>query len=294
VAARTLAALFAAAAADQSLALATEIERGAQALGTAMAARAAEGLMPPVEADLAAAEALRLASARLESESRRAAARAELAAMLGMPAAQLPDLAPSALPEVHPASLAPLIAHALAARADLTAAAAERQAAAARIQRARRQRLPDLSLSVFAERDGFGERVLGGGLRIPLFLPSPLAPSGRGEITEAEARRAQAEDRLEGVRRRVREEVERALASWQARRAALDRYALPLIRRAREHVLSLGEAIRARQLSPREALLAQRTFIELLQNHLEARLAETLARLELLRAAGLALPGVSS
>jgi cobalt-zinc-cadmium efflux system outer membrane protein len=135
--------------------------------------------------------------------------------------------------------------------------------------------------------------VVGGGLSIPLVLPAPLGPSGRGEVREAEARQRQEGERVEAVRRRVREEVARALATWQARRAALDRYPTALVGRARQHVLALREAIQARQLSPREALAAQRTFIELLQTELEARLAEAVARVELLRAAALPLPGVA-
>jgi outer membrane protein TolC len=127
-----------------------------------------------------------------------------------------------------------------------------------------------------------------------LVLPAPLGPSGRGEVEEAEARHRQETERLAAAGRRVREEVIRARALWEARHGALDRYPAALVGRARQHVGALTEAIQARQLAPREALGAQRTFIELLQAALEARLAEAVARAELLRAAGLPLPGVGS
>jgi cobalt-zinc-cadmium efflux system outer membrane protein len=290
--------VYALAAQEQAVALTSELERGARALGEAMAARASEGLIPPVEADLAAAEAVQLSGMRIEAERRRAGARAQLAALLGTSAEAALALAAGllerdVLPVNQPSELEPLVAGALQVRADVAAADAGYRAAGARVDRLRWRRLPDPTLSVFAGRDGFDERIVGGGLSIPLPLPTPLGPSGRGEIQEAEALRRQEGYRLESVRRRVREEVTRALAEWRGRRALLDRYDPALIARARAHVQALGQAMQARQLAPREALVAQRGFIELLQGQLEARLAEATARVELMRAAGLPLPGVA-
>lgn len=297
MAAATLEALHVAAAADGSASLALELERSSAALAESLAARAGEGLVSPAEADLAAAEAVRLSIARLESDRARAVSRARLAALLGLPeGGAIPALSPAiegGAAVSWPPDREALVARALAARADLSAAAAERQAAAARIERLRRQRIPNPVLSLFAQRDGFDERVLGGGVSIPLVLPAPLGPSGRGEIAEAEARRHQANLQIEALRRRVREEVLVGLATWQARRSALDRYPPALVERARTHVIALADAVKGRQLAPREALPTQRAFIELLQGHLQARLAEALARSELLRVAALPIPGVS-
>jgi outer membrane protein, heavy metal efflux system len=295
VAAATLVALYVAALADEAVTLAAELERSAAGLAAAMAARAGEGLLPPVDADLAAAESVRIATARAEAESRRAAGRAHLGALLGLADARLPGFAPGVLraAQLRLPATEVLIEQAMAARADLAAATAEEKAARARITRLRRQRLPNLTLSLFAERDAFDEQVWGGGVSIPLVLPTPLGPSGRGEIDEAEARRSQADQQIELLRRRVRSEVTEGIAVWQGRSAAVARYTPPLIERARAHVAALGDAVKNRQLAPREALLAQRSFIELLQGHLEARLGEAVARVQLLRVAALPMPGVS-
>jgi cobalt-zinc-cadmium efflux system outer membrane protein len=299
VAAGALTALLAAASADEALALARELERGAEALRAATGARAAEGLIAPLEADLAWAEATRLGMQSLEVGRRRTEARTRLAALLGLPDPErLPSLRESLLAAWAAArpsglALAGLVERALAMRADLAAADAQRLAATAREDRLRWARVPDPTLSLFALRDGFDERVVGGGLSLPLVLPAPLGPSGQGEIREAHARREQAALDVEALRRRVREEVGAALAAWQARREALGRFTPQLLARAREHVVALGEAVRTRQLSPREALLAQRAFIEILQSHLEARLAEAVSFVELGRVAALELPGVT-
>ncbi len=297
VAVAALRALYVAAVADEALGLAADLERGAIALAGAMAARAAEGLVSPVEADLAAAEAVRLSIVRLDLDGRRAGSRAQLAELLGITNADrlLAALAPSVLATgtIPALDLDALIARGLTARAEVAVALAEREAASARIERVRHQRVPNFVLSVFAQRDGFDERVLGGGITVPLFLPAPLGPSGKGEIEEAEARRSQSDLRIEAIRRRVREEIVSRLATWQARRAALDRHPPSLVERAHAHVVALADAVKNRQLAPREAVFAQRAFIELLQGHLEARLAEAVARIELLRVAGLPLPGVT-
>jgi len=296
-AAATLSALYTVAAGEEALGLAADLTRGAEALASALTARAAQGLIAPLEGDLAAAEAIRLSTQALDIERRRARARAHLAALLGV--SDVDQLTPpSALlvaavdPAAASLSKSQLIERALVARADLVAVQAEQRTAAARVERLRRRQIPNLTLSVFAARDGFDERVVGGGLSIPLVLPSPLAPSGRGEIREGEARWAQVAFDAEAVRRRVREEVTCALTEYQSRRAALARFTPEILARARHHVAALADALRERQLAPREALVAQRSLIELLQGHIEARLGTALASVELERSAALPLPGV--
>jgi len=75
----------------------------------------------------------------------------------------------------------------------------------------------------------------------------------------------------------------------KARQGAADLFAGDLLKRARTNLSSLREAIASRQLSLREALQWQRTFIELLQADIAVRLGSALAWVDLRRVAGLPL-----
>ena len=74
----------------------------------------------------------------------------------------------------------------------------------------RRARIPNLSLSFTAQSDGFSERVLGGGLSIPLPLPEPLGPSRGGEIAAAATAVSEAQVLVGKREREVGLEVRRA------------------------------------------------------------------------------------
>jgi outer membrane protein, heavy metal efflux system len=124
---------------------------------------------------------------------------------------------------------------------------------------------------------------------VPVPLPAPVGRTRAGEIAATLARLRMAEGSLELARRRVRLEVAEAIAELQARQAALALYRGDLLARARRDLAALREAISSRQLPLREALLAQRSLIELLQANLEARLGCAAAWVELRRVAGLPL-----
>jgi cobalt-zinc-cadmium efflux system outer membrane protein len=168
----------------------------------------------------------------------------------------------------------------------------ERQVLERRLALVRRERVPNLTLSAFAERGEINDRILGVGLSVPLTLPAPVGRTRAGEIAETMAQIRAAEASEDLVRRRVRLEVARAQAALKARQGAADLFAGDLLKRARTHLSSLREAISSRQLSLREALQWQRTFIELLQADIEVRLGSALAWVDLRRVAGLPLAAI--
>lgn len=283
-------------AAREELQLATELAEVATALSRLATARAQQALMSPVEADVAQAEANRLALVRIEAGVRSANARAALAVLLGQsPALALElrgDLQPD--PAVLPApagNLESLMQRALTLRGELAAAAMERTMLANQVRLLRRLRAPNVTLSLYAQNDGMNEQVFGGGLSLPLPLPSPLGPGRRGEIAEVLARGEHAESELERVRRRVTQEVAQSLQAHEAQTEALQLFPAALVERARADVRLISQAVTARQLPLREALLSQRSLIELLQSHIKVRKELALARVELLRATGLLLQG---
>lgn len=293
VAADALSAYYEVLAAGEEARLAADLSRVADALATASAARASEALLAPVDADVARAEAVRISLGRFEAERRQAAAQADLASLLGQPG---PVAVTGSLDDVVPApsaetSVEDAVRGALLLRGELGAAEQERSVRLSRVRLQQRLRAPNPTVSLFAQSDGFSERVLGAGLSIPLVLPAPLGPSRAGEIESARAQAAQADTTLEQLRRRVRLEVTRALQAEQTYARELQLFPAELTARARTDLTALGEALAAQKVAIREALLSQRSLIELLQAHIRSRLAFARARVERLRATGRPLTG---
>jgi cobalt-zinc-cadmium efflux system outer membrane protein len=140
---------------------------------------------------------------------------------------------------------------------------------------------------LFAQRDGFAERVLGGGIAFPITLPSPLGRSFAGEIAENKALARRAEAEVERWRRQVRTEVVVGYQDVQARRAELALFEGDRLQRAEAHLEALGQEMASGRMSIREAVILQQTFLEYLGTHIEARRALALASVELARVAGL-------
>jgi cobalt-zinc-cadmium efflux system outer membrane protein len=273
--------------------LAAELSELAGGLSKVASARAAQALLAPVESRVAQAEATRLTLVGVEARQRAATAQAMLATLVGLAATAPPYVDIQAVepdPRVPPAptdELPALIARALTLRGELAAAAMERTMLSQQVRLLRRTRVPNVTLSAFAQSDGFDELVLGGGLAMGLPLPAPLGPSRQGEISEAQARVAQSEAELDRVRRRVQQEVWQAAAAHRAQMEALALLPPAVVEQARVDLRALAQAVGARQLPLREALLSQRTLIDLLQAHLNAQRGLLLSRVELLRATGL-------
>lgn len=241
------------------------------------------GLTSALTQDLAAVTVVRLQQQRIEAERRQTSAHAMLASLIGEDPAQhtveaAGELGPLAVPEDIPA----LVASALTTRAELDVARAEREQHLRQVELYKRLRAPNPSVVLYAQRDGFNERVLGGGLSFPISVRR----SFRGPIAESQALARQAEADLERLRRSVRAEVVVAAQTLRARRAELALFDPARIARAESHVTALGEEMSAGRLSIREATVLQQTFLELLAAHLEARRALALAAVELARVAG--------
>ncbi len=288
VASSALGTYYDALAAIEAGALGREVAAIAEQLAAVGAARAQAALIAPVDAHVAQAEAARFASLRYEAERRAEELRVSLAAQLGQPTLGALQGSLDTLPgtDSSPEQTEALIAQALLLRGDLAAARYEQEARAARVQVLRRERVPNLTLSLTAQRDGFDEQVFGGGISLPLPLPAPLGPSRAGELQASEAQVVQAGLTVERLRRQVRAEVLRAIARERSYAVQVRSFPAELAAQARTDLAALAQALSARQLAPREALLAQRSLVEFLMGHLEVRRGLALARVERLRATG--------
>ena len=288
VAAAALVAYYDAIAAREAHRFAVELTKTSDALAALAEGRAREALLAGVEADVARAEASRIGLLRFEGERRVEETEAALAALLDLDERRL--VLPDAL-AVPVAALpaGPLVEQALRLRGEVAAAEAERQVLERRLALVRRERVPNPTVSLFAERGEINDRVLGVGLAFPLPLPAPVGRTRAGELAEALAQIRAAESSTELVRRRVRVEVARAEATFKARTAGATLFAPDLLARGRADLAALREALASRQLSLREALAWQRTLIELLQGDIQVRLERALAWVDLRRVVGLPL-----
>ena len=216
-----------------------------------------KGVLAPIDADVADAGHVTAEQARLDAEAALRRSELTLASLLGLPDAKATgELAP-----LQGVELARAVANLPEARAFAAEAKAQESAASAYS----RARVPNPTLSLFVQNDGFDERVLGGGLSLPLYLPAPLGPGGAGEVQAARAEAEQAQAAAALARRRVREEVLRALAAERSYAAELPLVPAALEARARDHLDALARAIAARQVPLRDALLSQRSLLDLIE-----------------------------
>jgi cobalt-zinc-cadmium efflux system outer membrane protein len=291
VAAAALQAYYELVAAHEQQAMLGRIAAASQTLVEFAAAGEKAGLASGLTADLAATATVRIRRQQVEAERRLATARALLASMIGQDPA-VPVLAVqqdmTALTVVG--ELPALIDQALQRRAELEVARAEQEAQRRQVELYKRLRAPNPSLVAYAQRDGFNERVLGGGIAIPIPLPGRLGRNYAGEIAESRARVRQADADIERLRREIKAEVVTAYHSLRARQAEVELFDPQRVQRAEAHVGALSEEMATGRLQIREAVIMQQSFLELLAAHLEARRALGLAAVELLRVTGQLVP----
>ena len=293
VAASAWRAYFEALAARDALASASRLEQIFTQSRRAAEAGAVHGLVSGVDAEVAELNVLRLTQMRIAAERRARTALAALASLLG--------LDPTTARVAAQGELAPLT-HVAMLRVDQLDSSVERRDEIAQVKQTRqarafartvleKSRVPNIKLSLMAQRDGFGERVLGGGISVPIPLPYPVGRTLYGELAENAALVRQADAEIERVKRAVRLEI---IAAWQAYESAQAQQALytdERVAQAEQSLASIAAELRAGRLSISDAVVAQQTLIEFLRSRIEAKLELCLASIELARSAGLPLEG---
>lgn len=288
VAAAALSAYFDAIAARERVLLATRLAKVAGALATSARERAAEGLVSAVDADVAWAASVALVRERAAAEGRVAAANAVLSTLLGVdPTRGAVEVVGSLDPLPLTPDVAALADRAAATRPEIAAARAEADAERAQASALRRARIPNVTVSAFAQTDTINEVVLGGGVAVPIPLPSPLGRTNAGAIAAAEARARRADAQAEVLRREVQRDVATAVAELVARRRELEAFDAARVQSAARDLDALAEELAAGRLPVRDALVSQQALVQLLEAQLEARRALCIASVELARAAGL-------
>lgn len=282
-------AFFEALAAREQQRLTERLLQTSQRMGVVARARAEKGVGASLDADLADAATLRLLQIKLAADRSVAASNAHLTFLLGRdPSSAVVgvegELTPlSGLPDARSASLGE--------RPEVQVVDAERRAMLSRAEAFRRSRVPNPTVSVFMQNDGFNERVLGLGVAVPIPLPAPVGRTYAGEIAETDALAERAQIDRTRVERELRLEIADATATYTAHRLAAEAMTPERMRRAEDSLRDLQVEIEAGRLGVRESLVAQQTLIELLQTNIAQRRALCLASVDLARALGVPLEG---
>jgi len=284
IAAAAWTAYFEAIAARREQELSGALLRAAQRMSAVARGKAERGLVATVDADIVEAATVRVLQAKLRATRKWATATAELTALFGRDASQPVTVVEG---ELSPLAGAPPSAAVPASdRPETRLLADEQKVLSARADTMRRARVPNPTLSVFAQNDGFDERVYGLGIAIPIPLPSPVGRTNAGEIAEVEALGQRVQIERARIERALGLEVATATAELQAHQDAVAALSPQMIERAERSLADLIDAVDTGRLSVRDALITEQALIELLQTNLSERLELCLASVRLARALG--------
>lgn len=253
-----------------------------QAAG-AMAKRLEAGEVSRLDANLARVEAERARNQLVQLDEQLTQARAELAGVLQLPPGELPEAAGELRRDTR-YTLEELLASA-SRRRQLVTFARREEAARSRLELERAARYPDVTLGVFAGRDGppdLRENLLGLSVSVPLPLfRRNEAGVGRAvtELTQVQVERQAAQ---RGVEAGVRAQWLR-LSQLETRAGRLRETVLRVLE---ENLRLSASALREGEIGIAELLLVNRQVAETRRELLEAETELRLARVELERVAG--------
>lgn len=289
VAADGIAAYFDVLAAREAMAVARRLETTARQIADVTRGRADAGVASPLDAEVADAASLRVTQARLGAERELRTSSARLASLLGRDPMRDPVSATGSLEPLEAAEVLARAANADAVRErpEVRALASDQHAYEARAEVFRRARIPSPTLQLFAQNDGYNERVLGAGLSLPIPLPQPIGRVYVGEIREAEALARQTSARSDALVRELTVDLATAITTYETRRAEAALFTRERVERAERLLSDIGKEMEAGRLSVRDALLAQQQLIDVLRGSIDTRRELCLASVKLALAAGL-------
>jgi outer membrane protein, heavy metal efflux system len=286
VAEQTWLAWFDAVAAREGAVLAAELEKASVALSTTVQGMATHGLASSVDAAVADAAAVRASRARLEAANEAIVTEVRLRTLLG---AQTRLEFTGALQPLDPDT--DTNAGASGGRPETLALAALKRSASKRVELLRRSRAPNPSVSLFAQNDGFDERVFGVSLGLPIPLPQPVGRTRAGEVAEAVGDEGRLAAEAAQLERGLASDRELAAAAWESSVQARALFTAERLERARQALAAIAEQLAAARIAVRAALADQQALMELLQGDLASRHALCAASVRLRRATGASLEG---
>jgi len=193
-----------------------------------------------------------------------------------LPVGELPG------PQPEPLPLEMLVRQAAASRTDLESLRESRRAAEVRLDLAHAERIPNLRLRAFYDREEGTDRILGGHVAVSL----PLFNRNQGAVAEARAALERSGHEQSAVELRVRREVTAAHAKLQAAVTTADQLRGQVIGSLGESLGLLQRSFSAGKIGAMELLVFRREFVESKREFLGVLVDAWRARIELDLAAG--------
>lgn len=273
--------------ARERLRLASDVETLAGRLSNAAAARFRAGEAPKTEPNLSRIRHSQARSGLLTAERHYGDALRNLERLLGrepagaiVPAGDL-RFAPAAIPDA-----VRLVERALEARPDLRAWAAEITRIDAEQALTQRLAVPNVTLGAFyedeAEADGSRDRIIGGGLTIPL----PLFDRQQGELAGLAGQRSQVEYQRQAAALAVRAEVGSALRAYGSAAQSIATYEADTLDLIDESVRFIEVAYREGKSDLLELIVVQNDLADARAGYFESLYEGRLAEIALERAVG--------
>lgn len=280
---------FAVLAAREERELLAKLDAASARVVEAAKAAAERGAAAGIDADVADTAHIAILQRKIDAARDERLATASLSALVGLLPTEPLTVSGSLQPLEQAARVR--LSSAPSDAPDVLALTAERRAFSARASALRRSRVPNPTVSLFLQREGFNEDVVGIGLAIPLPLPEPLGRTFAGQIAENEALAERATLLAENRRRGKRAELARAVAAYDSALEMLAAFDPERVGRAQRASEDLAAEVQAGRLSIRDAVVLQGPLLELRLAAIQARRTLCQTSVELLRAAGAAFEG---
>jgi cobalt-zinc-cadmium efflux system outer membrane protein len=273
-------------AAQQKSAAAREIATRFNTLRDVLVQRDPAGVTPQLEISILEGTALthqRRANGAAVAER---LALAQLNQLRGLPAHAPLVVAGELLALPAPRPLADLLAAARTNNFDLRARAAELEQQGFKVDLARHERKPAITLAPYVSQERAGDRETQAGLSVSFPLPFNSAAKGREESERA--RLTQAEASLSATQREVERKIVEAALQYEVKRAELARWPGEPIAKFHASAELADRHYRLGAVPIATYLEAQKTFLEVLETVTDTRREAWEAWLELATLTGLA------
>lgn len=244
------------------------------------------GIGSEMDFEIALSESIKMNS--LEEQARRnwQDAKTDLVVMMGVPyQEELNVYEEKKILKIPKEELQEYIDLAEKRRPDLEVLELEINYTKSKIRLLQRERIPNLTISGYVQNDGFNERVIGGKVSIPL----QIWRDNSGEIQEAKANSKISEERREIGGHTVRFEATKAWNGVESWKRAWQNFPPNILERTNENLLILKNAIATGKISVKDALITQKSLVDLKSNYFQTKANYAIACNEYLRAGGIDL-----
>lgn len=258
--------------------------------------RFSEGDIPELELTLSKVELGRAEEKKLKAESAHAEARARLFTLMGVPDDGVVLAEPTlVVPALNPEEMK---AAAIANRPDIKALTAASEKADADIEAANAERWPNVTASLFYEREnsatdsgGAEQRDIANFVGIRFTVPVPIFDRNQGGIMEARTSKDAAVIRRGYLEDKVRKEVGLACKRLLLAKGVVEVYGEKIIPQQAENLRLMQEAYRLGEVGMLDIVFEQRKFVELNEEYISSRREAARAVVALESATGAELDG---